>query len=84
MSCLDRYAALSTRAPTTACTCALLTESKGRCDLHSYPNLGHTLSRRLDARSQQQGRFDWDPVATADADAKVWEFLRSLGYIAKP
>jgi acetyl esterase/lipase len=61
--------------------CAIVLKVKGRCDLHSYPNLGHTLTRRLDARSQQRGQFDWDPVATKDAEARVGAFLQSLGYI---
>lgn len=61
--------------------CTGVRNAKGRCDLHSYPNLGHLLSRRLDARSQQRGQFDWDPVATKDAQAKVTAFLRSLGFL---
>ena len=63
--------------------CTRIRESNARCDLHSYPNLGHLLSRNVDAASQQRGQFDWDPTATADADAKTWAFLRSLGYITQ-
>ena len=49
--------------------------------MHSYPNLGHTLSKKLDAVSQQRGQFDWDQAATADAEAKVTAFLKSIGFI---
>jgi acetyl esterase len=50
------------------------------CEMHSYPRLGHLLSRRLDARSQLQGQFDVDPTAAADADRRVWAFLRAKGF----
>jgi acetyl esterase len=63
--------------------CAGVRNAKGRCELHSYPNLGHLLSRRLEARSQQRGQFDWDPVATKDAEEKVIAFLSSLGFIPR-
>jgi acetyl esterase/lipase len=62
--------------------CDRLRAAKARCDMHSYPNLGHTLSRKLDARSQLNGHFDWDEQATADANAKVTAFLKSIGYFA--
>jgi hypothetical protein len=61
--------------------CAGVRNAKGRCDLHSFPNLGHLLSRRLDTRSQQRGNFDFDPVATQDAKERVKAFLSSLGLI---
>jgi acetyl esterase/lipase len=61
--------------------CTRLTAVGARCDFHSYPGLGHLLSRKLDAASQQRGDFDWDPQATADAEAKVVAFLRSIGFI---
>jgi acetyl esterase len=61
--------------------CASVKDAKGRCDLHSYPNLGHLLSRRLERRSQVRGQFEWDTVATKDADEKVNTFLSSLGFI---
>jgi acetyl esterase/lipase len=61
--------------------CAGVKAAKGRCELHTYANLGHLLSRRLDARSQRRGSFDWDPVATKDAQDKVHAFLRSLGFL---
>ena len=50
-----------------------------QCELHTYPNLGHLLTRRLDARSQLQGQFDFDPAASQDADKRVWAFLRANG-----
>ena len=62
--------------------CDGVKNAKGRCALHTFPNLGHLLSRRLDRRSQQRGSFDWDPVATKDAEEKVKAFLSSLGYPA--
>lgn len=61
--------------------CAGVENARGRCELHTYPNLGHLLSRRLDARSQRRGSFDWDTVATKDAQEKVHAFLRSLGFV---
>jgi acetyl esterase len=61
--------------------CAGVMNARGRCDLHSYPNLGHLLSRLLAARSQRRGQFDWDPIATKDAEEKVNAFLRSLGFV---
>jgi hypothetical protein len=39
--------------------------------MHSYPKLGQLLTRRLDARSQLTGNFEWDSQATVDAEAKV-------------
>lgn len=63
--------------------CAGVRNAKGRCDLHTYPNLGHLLSRRLDARSQRRGSFDWDTVATKEAREKVSAFLRSLDFIRR-
>ena len=56
---------------------------RGRCEIHTYPGLGHLLTRKLDARSQLSGQFDWDPEASADANAKVTTFLRSIGFIPK-
>lgn len=61
--------------------CASVQDAKGRCDLHSYPHLGHLLSRRLERRSQVRGQFEWDTVATKDAEQKVNSFLSSLGFI---
>jgi acetyl esterase/lipase len=61
--------------------CAGVKAAKGRCDLHSFPKLGHMLSRRLEMRSQQRGQFDFDSVATADAKERVKAFLESLGFV---
>lgn len=64
--------------------CGRITQAGGRCEIHSYPHLGHLLTRRLDRESQRRGAFDWDPEATADAEAKTWRFLESLGYLVPP
>ena len=61
--------------------CDRLTRGGARCDFHSYPKLGHVLSRKLDAASQLNGDFDWDEQATEDAEAKIMAFLRSIGFI---
>jgi len=58
--------------------CALVTQARGRCDLETWPNLGHLLSRKLAAQSQLRGDFDWDPATQADAENRIWAFLRSL------
>ncbi|HEU4386371.1 MAG TPA: alpha/beta fold hydrolase, partial [Blastocatellia bacterium] len=63
--------------------CARVSESGGRCELHSYEKLGHLLTRKLERRAQLQGDFDYDPVATSDAENKTWSFLRSLGYFPR-
>lgn len=60
---------------------ARVLEAGGRCDLHSYEQLGHLLTRKLDPLAQQRGDFEEDPQATADAANKVWRFLQSLGYL---
>jgi acetyl esterase len=59
--------------------CTRAIEMKSQCELHTYPNLGHLLTRRLDARSQLQGQFDFDTAASQDADKRVWAFLRAKG-----
>jgi hypothetical protein len=61
--------------------CKRLSDAKGRCEIHSYLNLGHLLSRRLEPRAQQRGDFEFDPLATKDANEKVTAFLRSFGYV---
>jgi acetyl esterase len=53
----------------------------GTCELHVYPGVGHILSRNLDPRAQEQGPFDPDPAANADAHTKEKAFLIGLGYI---
>jgi acetyl esterase len=63
--------------------CDKIKAMRSRCDLHSYPNLGHILSRKLDMASQLRGSFDFDEAATKDAGAKVTEFLKSIGFIER-
>lgn len=63
--------------------CAQLLATAARCDLHSWPALGHLLTRRLDARSQRQGQFDVDPDVTLAANEKVYSFLVSLGLLRR-
>jgi acetyl esterase len=62
--------------------CDRAIRQRSACEMHSYPNLGHVLSRRLDARSQLSGRFDFDPEASADADRKVRAFLVAKGFMS--
>ena len=64
--------------------CEAVRAAGGRCDLHAYPGLGHLLTRNLDPRAQEQGPFDTDPAAAADARRRSGEFLVSLGYLATP
>ena len=61
--------------------CERVTQKGGRCEIHSYKNLGHLLTRKLDRRAQLEGDLDWDPTATSDAENKIWSFLRSLRYL---
>lgn len=61
--------------------CAAMAKVGSRCDLHTYPKLGHLLTRNLDPRAQETGPFDTDPAAAADARAKADRFLAELGYI---
>jgi len=53
----------------------------GTCELHVYPGVGHILSRNLDPHAQEQGPFDPDPAANADAHTKEKAFLAGIGYI---
>jgi acetyl esterase/lipase len=52
-----------------------------RCEFLHYDGVGHLLTRKIDPQAQFRGNFDFDPAATADAEARVWTFLRRLGYI---
>ena len=63
--------------------CDRLTAMQGRCEMHTYPGVGHLLTRKLDARSQLSGQFDWDASASADAEAKVTAFLRAIGFLQR-
>lgn len=62
--------------------CDAVVDAGGRCELKSYPGLGHLLTRNLDPRAQEEGPFDADPEAVADTRARVDAFLADLGYIA--
>lgn len=61
--------------------CIEVQTAGARCDFHSWPALGHLLTRRLDARSQRQGQFDVDPEVTLVANEIVYSFLASLGLL---
>jgi acetyl esterase len=63
--------------------CDRATALGSQCEIHTYPRVGHILSRRLDARSQQQGQFDFDPEASTDAERRVWAFLRANGFTSR-
>lgn len=58
--------------------CAALTALGSRCELHTYPGVGHLLTRNL---RNQESDFDPDPVARADGIAQHHSFLRSLGFV---
>lgn len=60
--------------------CARVIESQGRCEVQSYPERGHLLTRNLSARAQRTGQFDWDLEASADAESRSFAFLAVLGY----
>lgn len=60
--------------------CDRAKQAGGTCDLHVYPGVGHILSRNLDPHAQEQGPFDPDPAAMADAHAREDAFLVRLGY----
>ena len=62
--------------------CDQFAAARGRCEMHTYPRLGHVLTRKVDAQSQLSGQFDWDAAASADANAKVTAFLKSIGFLA--
>ena len=64
--------------------CTRATELKSQCELHTYPNLGHLLSSRLDARSQLRGQFDFDAAASQDAGQRIWRFLQAKGFMTSP
>lgn len=61
--------------------CERIVSLGGRCEFLHYPGVGHLLTRNLEPKAQFGGNFDYDPVSTADAEARVWTFLRSLGYL---
>ena len=61
--------------------CAAINKVRGRCDVHSYPGVGHLLTRKLDPQAQFGGQFDFDPTTTADAKNRVWAFLRKHRFI---
>ena len=61
--------------------CDLARQAGGTCDLQVYPGLGHLLSRNLDPRAQEEGPFDLDPKANADAHAKEDAFLARMGFV---
>jgi len=61
--------------------CAAINKGRGRCDVHSYPGVGHLLTRKLDPQAQFGGQFDFDPTTTADAKNRVWAFLREHRFI---
>lgn len=60
--------------------CDALTALGRRCELHTYPGVGHLLTRNL---SNQESDFDPDPVARADGIAQQHRFLVSLGFVAQ-
>jgi len=63
--------------------CGRMRSAGNRCEITSYPNLGHMLARKVARASQIRADFDADPVAIKDAQARIWEFLRSLGYFTQ-
>lgn len=51
-----------------------------RCDLNTYPRVGHLLTRNL---AEQEQSFDPDPEARADGIERQRHFLASLGFLAR-
>jgi acetyl esterase/lipase len=60
--------------------CEALRRVGGRCDLNTYPRLGHLLTRNL---AEQEQNFDPDPKARADGIERHRRFLVSLGFLAR-
>ena len=54
-----------------------------RCERLHYASVGHLLTRKLEPEARFRGNFDFDPVTTADAEARIWKFLQSLGYLSR-
>jgi acetyl esterase len=55
--------------------CLNITMTRGQCELRVYSELGHLLTRNL---SEQESRFDPDPVARADGLARQIAFIRQV------
>lgn len=55
--------------------CLNITMTRGQCELRVYSELGHLLTRDL---TEQETRFDPDPVARADGLARQIAFIRSV------
>ena len=55
--------------------CLNITMTRGQCELRVYSELGHLLTRNL---TEQESRFDPDPVARADGLARQIAFIRNV------
>lgn len=55
--------------------CLNITMTRGQCELRVYSELGHLLTRDL---SEQESRFDPDPIARADGLKRQIAFLLGL------
>jgi acetyl esterase len=80
MVIIEGAADTETPLPGVQSFCERAKQMGGTCELHVYPGVGHILSRNLDPHAQEEGPFDLDPAANADAHAKEKAFLVGIGY----
>lgn len=59
--------------------CQKISDVGGSCQLRSFPELGHLLTRALD---DQRTRLDPDPNAEAEAYRAEVQFLRKIGFVS--
>ncbi|MFC5372445.1 alpha/beta hydrolase [Brevundimonas faecalis] len=60
--------------------CEAMGGTASGCRVHSYPGLGHLLTRNLD---NQESDFDIDPVARRDGEDRLSAFLVERGYAGR-
>jgi acetyl esterase len=78
---IEGEADTETPMPGVKAFCDKAKRAGGICELHTYPGLGHILSRNLDPRAQEDGPFDPDPAAVRDAHQKEDAFLVQIGFV---
>ena len=57
--------------------CKAINSTNGTCELNTYPDVGHLLTRNL---KNQESEFDPDPVHVKDANEKLLKFLVKSGF----
>ncbi|NVJ61080.1 MAG: alpha/beta hydrolase [Gammaproteobacteria bacterium] len=71
---------LDTLTPLTGASsfCKKVESNNGVCELHTYPKVGHLLTRNLE---NQENNFDPDPVHVKDGNDKLLKFLIKNQYV---